>query len=103
MLQISSGVCPAHGQPLDTGGRCPLCSSTTFFIQGDGAFQVISPDSGNEKRDGGEKRPYTCPVCNGQGKVSKPPWVAGDQQTWTDSGINSYTCPACHGTCVLWG
>ena len=39
-----------------------------------------------------------CPVCDGQGTVSKPPWVAGDQQSWASSGTETYPCWACGGT-----
>lgn len=38
-----------------------------------------------------------CPNCNGQGTVSRPPWVAGDQMTWVSSGTGFYTCPTCKG------
>lgn len=47
--------------------------------------------------------PYKCPVCDGSGKVSRPPWVAGDQQYWGDSNTAPYTCNACQGTGVVWG
>ncbi len=38
-----------------------------------------------------------CPVCDGQGTVSRPPWVAGDQPTWIDTQTAPYPCKACHG------
>lgn len=37
-----------------------------------------------------------CPVCEGQGCVSKPPWIAGDQTEWT-SAQTSYPCHRCNG------
>jgi len=46
--------------------------------------------------------PHICPVCTGQGHVSRPPWVPGDWLTWTDSTTGTYQCPACHGHGVLW-
>lgn len=46
--------------------------------------------------------PHKCPVCNGHGTVSKPPSVAGDQDTWMSSGTHLYPCPACNGTCIIW-
>lgn len=46
--------------------------------------------------------PHKCPVCDGQGIVSKPPWVAGDQVTWVSGGVTTYPCPACAGAKVLW-
>ena len=41
-----------------------------------------------------------CPVCDGQGIVSKPPWVAGDQNTWA-SNRTSYPCPVCGGKGII--
>lgn len=46
--------------------------------------------------------PHRCPVCNGQGKVQIPPWVAGDQRTYMTSGLNLYDCPGCAGRCIVW-
>ena len=46
--------------------------------------------------------PHKCPVCNGQGTVSKPSYIAGDQPTWTASDLTPYPCPACSGTGVIW-
>ncbi len=46
--------------------------------------------------------PFCCPTCHGQGTVSKPPWVAGDQNTWVSSSVRSYPCPSCNGAGVLW-
>jgi hypothetical protein len=48
------------------------------------------------------RTPYTCPVCNGAGTVSRPPYIAGDIPSWADSGINVYECKACKGTCIVW-
>lgn len=41
-----------------------------------------------------------CPKCNGQGIVSKPPWVAGDVHQWTSSAT-SFTCDVCNGAKVI--
>ena len=38
-----------------------------------------------------------CPVCDGTGLVNKPPWVAGDQHTWTTSGSGPWPCKRCQG------
>lgn len=46
--------------------------------------------------------PYKCPVCDGHGTVSRPPWVAGDQQAWTDYSTVPYICHACNGTGIVW-
>ncbi len=45
--------------------------------------------------------PHKCPVCDGQGTVLKPPWVAGDKEEWTDMNTAPYECRACKGTGVL--
>lgn len=41
-----------------------------------------------------------CPKCNGQGTVSKPPYVAGDVNQWTSSST-SFQCDVCNGAKVL--
>lgn len=41
-----------------------------------------------------------CPKCNGQGTVSKPPWVAGDVQKWASSST-SFVCDVCQGSKIL--
>lgn len=46
--------------------------------------------------------PHACPVCRGHGTVSKPPYVAGDQDSWAGSGTGSYPCHACSGTGIVW-
>ena len=46
--------------------------------------------------------PFKCPVCEGQGTVSKPPWIAGDVHTWVDCALRTYPCPACGGTGIIW-
>lgn len=42
----------------------------------------------------------TCPKCNGQGIVSRPPWVAGDVYQWSSSST-SYPCDVCNGAKVI--
>ncbi len=48
------------------------------------------------------KIPHKCPVCDGQGIVIKPPWVAGDQDTWMASSTVTHTCHKCDGEKVIW-
>lgn len=48
------------------------------------------------------KIPHCCPVCNGAGKVQRPPYVAGDQCSWISSGGELYPCPPCKGTGIIW-
>jgi len=45
--------------------------------------------------------PHKCPVCNGHGTVSRPPWIAGDVSTWTGNA-DTYPCKACNGTGIVW-
>jgi len=41
-----------------------------------------------------------CPKCNGQGIVSRPPYISGDQQIWTT--INSqFICDVCNGSKII--
>ncbi len=42
----------------------------------------------------------TCPKCNGQGSVSKPPEIAGDITTWSDC-VGIHTCNVCNGEKVI--
>ena len=42
-----------------------------------------------------------CPVCDGTGLVSKPPWVAGDQYTWTATSSGPWSCNRCNGSGTL--
>jgi len=47
--------------------------------------------------------PYKCPVCNGTGKVSRPPHIPGDIDHWDDSTTGScYPCSACGGRGIVW-
>jgi DnaJ-class molecular chaperone len=41
-----------------------------------------------------------CPLCYGQGIVSKPSWVSGDVNTWI-SNQTSYICHLCNGAKVI--
>jgi hypothetical protein len=47
-------------------------------------------------------QPYKCPVCDGSGKVSRPPYVAGDVPQWESSDTKLYECNACLGTGIVW-
>jgi DnaJ-class molecular chaperone len=46
--------------------------------------------------------PHKCPVCNGQGLVSRPPYIAGDQNEWFSSSAGPFTCHACGGSGIVW-
>jgi Zn finger protein HypA/HybF involved in hydrogenase expression len=41
---------------------------------------------------------HLCPNCHGQKTVSKPPYIAGDQETWTAGDSKLYPCPTCNAT-----
>ncbi|KKK67593.1 hypothetical protein LCGC14_2952520 [marine sediment metagenome] len=58
--------------------------------------------SGGDDGERDDMKPYLCPVCHGAGTVSRPPGIAGDQETWNDSGTPLYDCLACDGTGVIW-
>ena len=38
-----------------------------------------------------------CPLCGGQGTVSKPPYIDGDVYMWIDNVCDGYTCKVCGG------
>ncbi len=42
-----------------------------------------------------------CPVCDGTGLVSKPPWIAGDQTVWVSSSSGPYPCKVCSGVGMI--
>lgn len=41
-----------------------------------------------------------CPKCNGQGTVSKPPYVPGDVDSWS-STASVFPCNLCNGAMVI--
>lgn len=45
--------------------------------------------------------PHKCPKCDGQGIVSKPPWVAGDVFIWSSTQA-AFTCDVCNGAKIIW-
>jgi hypothetical protein len=46
--------------------------------------------------------PYQkCPKCDGQGTVSKPPYVTGDVNTWSSSTSCVYNCDVCNGQKII--
>ena len=46
--------------------------------------------------------PHKCPVCDGTGLVSRPPYIAGDVPVWVDNCTAPYPCRACLGTGLVW-
>lgn len=47
-------------------------------------------------------KPHKCPCCDGTGKVSRPPWIAGDQYIWSGTSCGLYSCLTCNGTGIVW-
>lgn len=47
------------------------------------------------------KQIVKCPVCDGTGLVSRPPWIAGDQPTWSSTSCGPYPCKRCGGLGTL--
>lgn len=41
-----------------------------------------------------------CPKCDGQGTVSKPPWIAGDVYEWSSTSV-SHQCNVCNGAMII--
>lgn len=46
--------------------------------------------------------PHKCPVCDGTGLVSRPPYVPGDQPEWSSNETGPYTCKVCKGGGLVW-
>ena len=45
--------------------------------------------------------PYQlCPKCNGQGQVSKPPYIAGDVHAWSSTSL-MFVCDVCNGKKII--
>lgn len=39
-----------------------------------------------------------CPVCDGSGLVSRPPWVAADQSYFSTPSAGPWPCKRCGGS-----
>lgn len=48
-----------------------------------------------------KQTPIVCPKCQGQGLVSKPPWLPAGIDKWT-SGETAYTCDVCNGQKIIY-
>ena len=81
-----------------TDSYCPGCQSTAGEMGcPDHNPTIQRTDLGMER-----KQPFKCPVCDGQGSVSRPSWIAGDVTTWIDSKT-SHPCHACNEKGIVWG
>lgn len=77
---------------MDAFGRCTMCGSPGINTAGK-CYQCGQS----------QKTPYICPTCNGTGKVSRPPWLAGDVDCWSsDKAGELYECGSCEGKGILW-
>jgi len=45
---------------------------------------------------------HKCPVCDGTGLVSRPPWVAGDAEFWYTSDAGPWSCKSCFGRGIIY-
>jgi len=81
-IGILESICLGCGKNCD--GRCPAGSALRI----------------NEKYLTHTVPYQLCPKCNGQGVVSKPPYVAGDVLQWT-SGGSAFTCDVCTGNKII--
>jgi len=82
---------------------CPDCGGRGYsYSDPDGKQLKCGMCDGFGEVEEEISEPHGCPVCHGQGTVSKPPYIAGDQPTWTASNSTPYPCPACNGTGVIW-
>jgi len=84
------GWCNEHGQYQDlTTPGCPNPAHKSPVP----VFRFFEPTSGV---------PFKCPCCDGMGKRSRPPYVAGDMDSWVADGAGPYPCNACNGTGLVW-
>jgi len=63
----------------------------------------IAEDIPEEQKDFEEVKfvPYQlCPKCNGQGQISKPPYIAGDVHEWSSSSC-IFPCDVCNGSKII--
>jgi hypothetical protein len=67
-----------------------------------GHFTAAPPDNYTIARPCAGRRPHRCPVYNGHGTVSRPPWIAGDVDNWTHSDAGPYECRACKASGIVW-
>ena len=66
----------------------------------DSPDQSTPPDGMKEKFQPVMGEYQLCPKCNGQGTVSKPPYVAGDVNHWASSS-SAFQCDVCNGNKII--
>jgi RecJ-like exonuclease len=75
--------------------KCPYCGINELLT---GDVEGICVPCYNRREI--NRMMHACPVCHGQGTVSKPPWVTGDVVMWT-SDRTSYPCQVCGGAGIV--
>ena len=91
-------------------GRCTSCGQHVFSTAGCSCQNTRVSYYPVEVKFAGtacnlylKPTPYKCPVCDGTGKVSRPPWIPGDVKEWTAGRAGEmYECKACAGTGIIW-
>jgi DnaJ-class molecular chaperone len=68
------------------------------YILGNGAFVSYYPFYPQPV----EKKPYTCPVCGGNGQVPHGFYTQTSGQ-WSSTSSTPEQCRTCKGTGVVWG
>jgi len=71
-----------------------------YFEKSRAEIRVWYVERINEMNNRGCSIKQLCPKCSGQGIISKPPHIAGDQNEWTGTEI-SYQCNLCEGKMVI--
>ena len=80
----------------DEEGGLSVCSPDVFESTYEPAS--LPPQSATEPQDEGYWQ--LCPKCNGQGTVSKPPYVPGDVNEWSSTS-SVHTCDVCNGAKII--
>jgi hypothetical protein len=82
---------------VDAFGRCTRCG-----VRNESTGSCINCATGDALYNAGAT-PHKCPCCDGTGKVSRPPWVPGDVDTWASSTVGElFECQACKGKGIVW-
>ena len=91
---------PAEGGTWRRTARCERPSSHPGPHNGQGytwgKFGITPPDDAPASG-----RVQLCPKCQGQGIVSRPPWVPADVTTWSAPTVAPYRCNLCDGQMVI--
>lgn len=61
---------------------------------------ATSPEAKSYWEQQGGEEWQKCPKCDGQGTVSKPPYIPGDVNVWTSTSM-SHACDICEGKRII--